>query len=145
MSGGRDVDVDVALAARGVARAARAAARRARAEAEREERALLLLQGEELLRAHRRVRRRLLQRVRRRGAHERLGRRGLGRGGGRVVVVVGVGEGHAPGNRLPILWKTKHTLLLRYILVNAHRSRTVRSERIEVKHSRRNRRFGQCG
>lgn len=68
MARGRDVDVDVALAARGVGRAGRAAraaraaaAGGARAEAEREERALLLLQGKELLLgAHGRVRRGML-------------------------------------------------------------------------------------
>ena len=107
MAGGRDVDVDVALAARRVAGAARAA-RGARAEPEREERALLLLQGEELLRQlrpHRRVGRGLLQRGqrRRRPRHERLGRRRLRRGGRGVVVVGRGGGGRASCDRLPIL------------------------------------------
>lgn len=116
MAGGRDVDVDVALAARRVAaRALRAAAAGgARAEAERQERALLLQGQGELLRvrAHGRVGGRVLQRVRRRGArHERLGRRGVRRqrAGGRVVVV---GEGHAAGYRLPVLQQTTHTLTI---------------------------------
>lgn len=109
MAGGRDIDVDVALAARGVAaRAGRAAAAGgARAEPERQERALLLLQGEELLRAHGRVGGRMLQRVRRSGArYERLRGRGLRRGRGRVVVVVG--KGHAAGYRLPVLQQTNN-------------------------------------
>lgn len=106
MPGGRDVDVDVALAARGVARAAGAAARRARAEPERQERTLLLLQRKELLlRPHRRVRGGMLQRmgVRVRGGprYEGLGRCGLHRGGERMMVMVG--GGRAAGNRLSVL------------------------------------------
>lgn len=115
MAGGRDIDVDMALAARRIAGATRTAARGARTEPKREERALLLLQGEELLRQlrpNRRVRRGLLQRGQRRRwpRHERLGRRRLRRGRrrGRVWVVVMVGRGgggRASCDRLPILEK----------------------------------------
>lgn len=104
MSGGRNIDVHVAFASRSVARAAGTTTRRASAEAECEERALLLLQGKELLLgAHRGVGRRVLEGVGRGGAgYERLGRSRLNGRRRRVVVVV-VGSGRASRYGLPIL------------------------------------------
>lgn len=103
MSSRRNVDVDVTLAAGGVpAGAASTAAGRPGPEAEREERALLLLQGKELLlRPHRGIGRGMLEAVRGGSArHERLGRGGLRRRWRGVVVVQ---EGRAAGHGLPVL------------------------------------------
>lgn len=103
MSCRRHVDVDVALAAGGVpSGAASAAAGRPGPEAERKERALLLLQGKELLlRPHRGIGRGMFEAERGGSArHERLGRGGLCRRRWGVVVVQ---EGRAAGHGLPVL------------------------------------------
>lgn len=106
VAGGRDVYVDVALAARGAAGAAGAPG--PGAEAERKERALLLLQRKELLlRAHGRVGGRLLEGVRGGGRHEGLGGGGLGGGRGRWVMR----RRRAAGDRLPVLQQKSMTLI----------------------------------
>lgn len=99
----RHVDIDVTLTAGGVSSgAASAAAGRPSSETEREERALLLLQGKELLLGpHRGIGRGMLEAVRDGSAgHERLGRGGLRRRRRGVMVVQ---EGRATGHGLPVL------------------------------------------
>lgn len=99
----RHVDVNVTLTTGRVpSGAASAAAGRTSSEAECEERALLLLQGKELLlRPHRGIGRGMLEAVRDGSArHKRLGRGGLRRRR-RGVMVVQVGR--ATGYGLPVL------------------------------------------